>query len=445
MKVLLVGHACSPRRGSELAFTWNWAWHLSQIHQVWVLTHPQERQYIEAYLAEHPNPNLNFIWVNVPHWLNTWNPATDKRVSPLHYVLWQRAALHRARLLHSQVGFDIAHHVSWGTISEPPLLWRLPIPFIWGPVGGGQISPPAFRPYLGAAARAEWLRDLRMRLVRFRPILKKAARRSAMIFATNHETATMLKQAGASDVKLFLDTGIREDFLPKEFPHRAPSTRTGFLWVGRFLPRKCLPLAIEALAQLREVPVRLVVAGKGGMRNRWQELAATSGISNQIDFLGEVPYSQMPELYRSADAFIFTSIRDAFGSQVLEAMAAGLPIIALDHQGVGAFVPENAGIKVPVTTPRETVARLGHAIRMIAGSAEFRNRMGRAAWNFARAHTWQHRVEQMSRFYEVAVNWHRNMLYAGSESGQEKACAPGLGSETTGNGKGSPYEIPYKS
>jgi len=408
VNVLIVGHACSPRRGSELAFTWNWAWHMSQRYRVWVLTHPQERRYIDAYLAEHPNPNLHFLWVNVPRWFDTWNPAADKRVSPLHYVLWQRVALRRARQLHREVGFDIVHHVSWGTVSDPPLLWRLPVPFIWGPVGGGQISPPAFREYLGTAAKAERLRDLRIRLVRRRPVLKKAARKSAMIFATNRETASILKQAGAIDVKLFLDTGIREDFLPADVPHRTPNAQFKLLWVGRLLPRKCLPLALEALAQLKDVPIRLLVAGKGEMKESWKNIASRLGISDRVEFLGEVPYNQMPALYLSADAFIFTSIRDAFGSQVLEAMASGLPIIALNHQGVGAFVQDSAGIKVPVTFPRETVTKLAQAIRMIASSAELRNRMGRAAWEFARTQTWSQRALVMARYYEEVAGRRRN-------------------------------------
>jgi glycosyltransferase involved in cell wall biosynthesis len=410
LNILIVGHACSPRRGSELAFTWNWAWHMSQRYQVWVLTHPQERQSIEDYLAEHPNPNLRFVFVNVPRWLDTWDPARDKRVSPLHYVLWQRAALHQASRLHKQISFDIVHHVSWGTVSEPPLLWRLPVPFVWGPVGGGQVTPAAFRKYLGSAARAEWMRDIRMRMIPFRPVLRKAARRSAVIFATNFETATILKQAGASDVKLFLDTGIREDFLLNEPPRRAPREPLKLLWVGRLLPRKCLPLAIEALAQLKDAPVRLLVAGKGEMRSQCEEMAAALGISNRIEFLGEVPYEGMPALYCSADAFIFTSIRDAFGSQVLEAMASGLPIIALNHQGVRAFVPDDAGIKVPVMAPRETVGMLAQAICTIARSVELRNRMGRAAWEFARTQAWPQRAQAMAHHYEEAIDQRRNPL-----------------------------------
>ncbi|MGF1607974.1 MAG: hypothetical protein ACFCUQ_01165 [Kiloniellales bacterium] len=63
MKILLSGYLCNPYRGSEAGRTWNWAWHLAKQHQVWVLTQPIARPKIEEFLAEHPNDNLRFLWV----------------------------------------------------------------------------------------------------------------------------------------------------------------------------------------------------------------------------------------------------------------------------------------------------------------------------------------------------------------------------------------------
>ena len=54
MRVLLVGHACSPRQGSEPSFTWNWAWELSQRNGVWVIAHPHDRIGVEKFLADQP-------------------------------------------------------------------------------------------------------------------------------------------------------------------------------------------------------------------------------------------------------------------------------------------------------------------------------------------------------------------------------------------------------
>src|SRR5258708_5940987 len=105
MRVLLAGHACSPRAGSEPSFTWNWAQHLSHHHRVWVLAHPYDRDAAERFLADHPNANLNFHWVTLPSRIDPWNPRGTGRGLRLHYLLWLQRAYEEAVQLHQAVGF----------------------------------------------------------------------------------------------------------------------------------------------------------------------------------------------------------------------------------------------------------------------------------------------------------------------------------------------------
>jgi len=184
------------------------------------------------------------------------------------------------------------------------------------------------------------------------------------------------------------------------------------LWVGRMEPRKALPLAIEAFGQNQDLNARLVIAGDGEMRSQWEQHARRLNFTNKVDFLGHVPWNEIARLYKSADAFLFTSLRDSFGTQVLEAMGHSLPILTLDHQGVGTFVPSEAGIKVPVTSPQQTVANLAEAIRRVASCPEERLKMGEAALAFAKTQTWEKRAERMSELYEEVLRY-PNRNYAG--------------------------------
>jgi glycosyltransferase involved in cell wall biosynthesis len=404
MKILVIGHACSPQFSSEPAFTWNWAWHLSERHQVWVIAHPQYRQSVEDYLAERPNPNLSCVWVTLPSLIDPWDPARGERGVRLHYLLWQREAFRVAQRLHRQHRFDITHLVSLSTISVAPVFWRLPVPFIWGPVGGGQMAPAAFRQYFGSAWWKEALRNLRLRALLLSPGFRRAVRQSAAIFVTNRETARFAELAGARRVRLLLDCGCAADRIPASLPKRARRAELTLLWAARLEHRKSLPLGLEALARVKDLPVRLLVAGGGPRRAEWEALSRALGLADRVQFLGVVPWSEMARLQQRADAFLFTSLRDSFGSVVLEAMSQGLPVVALDHQGVGSFVPPEAGIKVPVTTPGETVAALARALRRLAlATEEERQRMGAAGWAYARTQTWERRVEQMSRCYEECL------------------------------------------
>jgi glycosyltransferase involved in cell wall biosynthesis len=299
------------------------------------------------------------------------------------------------------------HHVSLGTVSAPPMLWRLPIPFVWGPLGGGQTAPSAFRSYFGADWRRETVRSLRVRLISRLPALRRAVQRSALLLATNRETANVLQEAGAPRVQLFIDNGIATGHLPAIVPQRSGQKSLTLLWAGRLEPRKALALALEAVAHVGHLPVRLIVAGEGPLRSECEKLSERMGLQDRVEFLGLVPWEKMPEVFRRADALLFTSLQDSFGSVVLEAMAHALPILTLDHQGVGAFVPMDAGIKVPIKGVKETVAGLADGIRRLASSPEARWRMGTAGRTFASTQTWERRAERMSELYEESLRSRR--------------------------------------
>ncbi len=404
MKVLLAGIVCSPREGTEPSFTWNWAWQLSQRHQVWLITHPHDREGIENFLAQHPNSNLRVHWIKLPKLMERLDPYGEakSRFIRTHYLLWQRLAFKKAVELHREIGFDIAHHVSWGTVSAPPLLRRLPIPLVWGPVGGGQRTPVAFRCYFGRLWRNERIRNLRVSLLPYAPKIRKAARSISIVLATNNETHRLLTTLGAKDVRTFLDTGIPSSFFSNGHETSMNDGTLRLLWAAKLQIRKALPLALEALSQVKESNVRLLIAGDGEMREVWERRAKDLGLQDRVQFLGMVPWLEMPQLYRSCDAFVFTSLRDSFGPSLLEAMAHGLPVLALDHQGVAAFVPDNAAIKVPPTSPQETVAGLANAIRKLLLCPNERRKMSEAALDFARTQTWEKRAEHMSQIYEEA-------------------------------------------
>ena len=184
MKILLSGYICSPYRGSEGGMTWNWAWHLAKQHQVWVLTRPNTRPEIDRFLAENPNDNLRFLWADAPTTLTPWVRKDSANLIRFRYGSWLRHSYRIAAAAHEELGFDVAHHVSYNVFFPPPQLHRLPIPFIWGPVGGAMTAPPAFLGYFGKARWSEALRNFRVALSNHLPALKNAVRHTALTLAT---------------------------------------------------------------------------------------------------------------------------------------------------------------------------------------------------------------------------------------------------------------------
>ena len=138
----------------------------------------------------------------------------------MHYLFWQRAVLREARRQHLRHNFDLVHHLSWGAISAPPLVWRLRIPFVWGPVGGGQIAPAAFRRYFGLRWTPELLRTLRVKMATFTPNLRRTVQESALILSTNPETNSGAKSGRGSRVCFFPNIGV-----PEQLVGYTPETR----------------------------------------------------------------------------------------------------------------------------------------------------------------------------------------------------------------------------
>lgn len=400
MKILLIGHSCSPVHGSEPGITWSWAWELAALHDVHLLAHPEHRAETERFLASHPERSLQVHWVELPGWVDPWKPFGRRRWVRLHYLIWRRKAFHEAVKLNKIYRFDLVHHIGWMTVSAPPLTWKLGVPFVWGPVGGGQKVPEGFVRYTTGNRIDHALRVVRMRLLPFLPSLRSAVRHASLIFVTNEETQRILLRAGARHVELMIDAGVPPSAIPPEFPERPVHSNLTVLWASRFEPRKAFPLALEALERTSDPSIHLHVVGDGPMEATWTALTRHMGLKDRVRFVGRRPWPEMWSIFAASDVFLFTSLNDTFGSVVAEAMSQGLPVLTLAHQGVGHFVPDEAGIKVPVTSPDKTVRALADALDFLAAHPDVRRNMGYSAWSYAQTISWTKKAQQMTRRYE---------------------------------------------
>ena len=167
--------------------------------------------------------------------------------------------------------------------------------------------------------------------------------------------------------------------------------------------RVCL-LALDAAAKARKyVDFELVIAGGGPHAHEVEEWIRARDLSETARYLGSLPFSEMPDLYASGDILLFTSLRDSLGTQLLEAAAAGLPVIAFDLHGVRTHVPSSASIKVPIELGIDGIA---DAIVDLSQDDARRKQMSDAALAFAHKHTWAANAEAMEMIYVEAQRAH---------------------------------------
>lgn len=403
MRVLLSAYACAPERGSEPGNGWNWAWHLAELgHEVWVLTRSSGQKAIEQALTSQPMPNLQFIYIDQPTWPKRY--IKGQIATFTQYFAWQKQAYGVALRLDKDYGFELVHHVTLGSITGGTWLWRLNKPLIFGPVGGGQVTPPGFKKYFVEQWqwRMETFRSLAVkRVVPFNPSSCRTLNRADLVLVTNRDTFDLARRLGAHRVEFFFDTGLPQDYFPQEPPTRSTSQELRVLWVGSLNPRKALPLALEALARVKPlIPFRLTILGGGYLKNYVPNWLKEFGLEDRVEYRSQVPWTEVKNAYLNSDVFLFTSLRDSCPAQLLEAMSQALPVITLDHHGSRDLVPAGAGIKVPVTNPTETVNALAQAVECMFKNSKERLQMGRIGYDFATTQTWTQKAQKMTEYYE---------------------------------------------
>lgn len=127
--------------------------------------------------------------------------------------------------------------------------------------------------------------------------------------------------------------------------------RVVLLTVGALVPRKGHDVLLEALAQLRDLAWRLVVAGDAGRDPAWatarREQARAAGIDARITWTGAIDDDRLEAAFDRADAFVAASRHEGFGMAAAEAVARGLPTVTTDAGGLAEAVPDGAGLRVP--------------------------------------------------------------------------------------------------
>ncbi len=396
MKVLLSAYSCLPGTASlaEPAIGWNWARCIAASgHEVVVLTRAINRPRIE----EHPNSGdtqqLRFVYHDLPRrWQALYRIPFGNYA---YYYLWQRAAAELACGLHRVERFDRVQHVTWGSFRVPSFMGRLGVPFIFGPVGGGEDTPRNLRKGLGWKGRW-WDALRRLSSAMTSPWMAPTYKSATQIIATTRETCDAIPAKYRHKACCRQAVGIDAESVASLCGRSSAarqSSRLELLFVGRLLPWKGVHLIVKALAGLgaSESEVHLTVIGAGGDLHRLQQLAKRLKVDPAITWAGWMPREAVIEAYSQFDLFTFPSLHDSGGMAVLEAMSFGLPVVCLDLGGPAMAV--NDGCGRVIATRNRSEEQIGAAIaaflrEMMANRAAL-NALSAGARARAASLTWQ--------------------------------------------------------
>ena len=403
MKILISAIACRPDRGSEGGIGWNTATEMAKYYEIWVLTHKSNESVIVSELKRNPVSRLHFIYFELPEWL-----VILRNLPYLRYYLWQYFVLETASKAHKEIQFNLGHHITLGKYSAPSFLANLPIPFIWGPVGGGESFPSGIKVGFGIRHNLyEFFRSSARWLGELDPAVRKTARKCLCAIATTKETAQRQKTIGASNIKVFQAVGLKQAEIEKLGKcGKKRNEKVIFLSMGRLHGWKGFVLGLRAFAKAKIKESEYWIIGEGPAKKNLNQESISLGISDQIRFLGRLSRTDALEKFWDVDILVHPSLHDSGGWVCLEALAAGKPIICLDLGGPSCLVNDSSGIKITPISQEQIVGEMAAAMKNLAANNKLCQKMGDAGKKrVASEFTWERKGKYYRKLYEqIRVN-----------------------------------------
>ena len=374
LRILLLAPDCNPEQASMPYVTYSHAAALAQLHDVTlVVGSPTEAPVRRAKAPFHsievirmPMLERTFDWCFRTLLKSNYD---TQRLTALLYPFSLAFEWHAWKQLRRRIfagEFDVALRVMPMTPVLPSpfafFLRKGPIPFVIGPLNGGLPWPPGFRQLEN---QKEWLANLR-NLYRYLPFARSTYRYAAAIIAASSQTHSEF--AEYRDKLFFVpEPGIARSLCFGDSRNPAPGAKLELIFVGGLVPRKACDLALRAAAPLlRRDLARFTVVGDGPERNRLEQLVRSLGIEKVVRFCGNLSHAEALRHLRSADVFVFPSLRDNGAGVVFEALGGGAVPVVVDFGGPGDIVHPEVGYKVPLTNESDIVEQMEKILTELA-------------------------------------------------------------------------------
>ncbi len=401
---MVSAYACCPYRGSEPGVGWNWVKAMSRYHDLWVITEENEfKADIEAELKKNPAIGERIHFYYIPRTYHRYLAKIWPPYNYWSYKKWQKKAFQLACSLHEEVDFDLAHQLNMIGYREPGYLWKLPLPFIWGPIGGFVQTPWSYMRIIGwnNAVFYTARNIINAFQMRFSIRVKTAMNHASALIASTIVDQKAIQNIFSKKSVLISEIGVPDHTKRQSREYYDNTKILKICWCGRIIGGKCLPIALYALSKLRkELRFELDVIGDGSERKRCVALSKKFGIDHAVNWHGWTKHEEAIKIMSQSDVMLITSIQDSTSSVVLEALNLGVPVICHDLCGFGNVVNDKCGIKISAKGPRKSVAGFSKAIERLMENPAIIQDLSDGAIKRASEFTWDHKMEGVISIYK---------------------------------------------
>lgn len=410
MHICIVAEHASYRFGGEAILPVHYFARLrARGEEAWLVVHARTRDELEAAFPSDRN-RLRFVedaWFH--RLLSRVSGALPRRIagstfSLLSMLITQFLARKIVLALRDSVGLDVVHQPIPVSPRFPSLMFGLNLPVIIGPMNGGMDYPPAFRHSESILSR------IGISFGRhFSDLVNSALpgkKRARVLIVANRRTRLALPRGFKGKVVELPENGVDLSLwaAPEKIRGKTqPVPKTAhFVFVGRLVDWKCLDVVLEALCQVPNA--HLEVIGDGSMRKPWEHFAKDLGVSSRVAFSGWLTQTECASHMQSAIALLLPSVYECGGAVVLEAMAAGVAVIATNWGGPVDYVDTGTGILIEPKSRCFMIDRFAAAMRELIAAPELARTMGVSGRERVERHfSWEQKMDSIMQIYREAI------------------------------------------
>lgn len=414
-KILVLAYQVSPTKGSEFSVAWNYILHMSKNNHLVVLygvsdEHLGEMSEMQEYLKRDTISNVKFVGVETNKKIEIFNFLNRKGIFNYSFYLafneWQKLAFKKAKEVIEEEDIDVVHYLGPIGYREPGYLWKLNLPYIWGPVGGTYSVPASLMKAVDASGKlklgfrkvANWIQ------LNYKKSLKKAIESTDVLLAATTYDQRKLVEKFDKKVYYLPENGITQDLIHPSVNYF--SEKLNIIWIGRIDANKALILLLVALTKVKNQNISLEVLGTGNLKEQMQKFADVNNINHMINWHGSVPRDQVMKLLSSAHLHVLTSLTEANTTVIWEAMASGVPSMALDHCGMHDIICENCGIKIPIDSYENVVNGIAEKLDFYNDNRNELEKLSKGVAVCARKYRWSERIKFWEDMYDLAIENH---------------------------------------
>ena len=328
--ILVLAYQLSPSKGSEYSVAWNYVTRMSKYNHLTVLygvsgTHLGDCEEMEEFAKTKGLPNVTFVCVKPNRWTNALNWCN--RHNFLNYTFyfayqaWQKQVYKEAKNLIKYEKFDLIHFVGPIGYREPGYLWKLNLPYMWGPIGGANKASTILLWKSSTLAKFKFsFRNFANELqLKYLLRLKKALAKTDLLLTAMSENQKIFKSRFNKDSIYLPENSISTEIKLNTSKFKN-CTNYHIVSIGSLVAGKTVNILLEALALVKHKEKIIVdIVGNGPERQTLEALAQKLQLQNLIHWHGQLPRNKAVELFNNAHLHVITSAKEGNPTTIWEA------------------------------------------------------------------------------------------------------------------------------